>query len=110
MKDQGLIVIFVTAPSRESAVSLAGTIIDSQLAACVNILPEITSVYNWKGKREQSEEVLLLVKSRAELFPELETLISSNHPYEVPEILAIPSTAVAEPYARWLRDETKLKQ
>lgn len=109
MKKQRLLIIFVTAPTKDSALSLAKALLDTQLVACVNILPEITSVYNWKGAREESSEVLLLIKSREELFPELEKLIRTNHPYEVPEIVAVDVAAVSEPYAEWVCAETTKK-
>jgi len=102
-----LIVTLVTVPSEEIAQGLAEKLLDSRLAACVNILPQITSVYTWEGKRERSSELLLLIKSPARLFSELEAFVKENHPYEVPEILAIPATKVSADYAAWLIGQTK---
>jgi periplasmic divalent cation tolerance protein len=106
IKEQDLIVVLVTAPSKEAAETLAGALVGAKEAACVNIVPGITSIYNWKGRRESSEEVLLVIKSRRELFAALEKTVRANHPYEVPEIVAIPASRVSEAYLNWVAGET----
>jgi len=83
---------------------LAGGLVEQRHAACVSILPGLTSVYAWKGQIESAEESLLLIKTRLANFPELERFIKELHPYEVPEILAIPVQAGSADYLAWLRE------
>ena len=107
MKQEELIIVLVTAPSRDAAEVLADALVGSKQAACVNIVPGITSIYNWKGQRESSEELLLVIKTRSELFSEVETTVRATHPYEVPEIIAFPASRVAESYLQWVAAETR---
>ena len=102
------IVVFITTPNREEAARLADMLVGSRLAACVQILPEIESVYRWKGKIEREAEVLLLAKSTSEKFDELDRQVRAIHSYETPEILAVPSEAISEPYGKWLADSVSL--
>jgi periplasmic divalent cation tolerance protein len=83
---------------------LAGGLVEQRHAACVSILPGLTSVYAWKGQIESAEESLLLIKTRLANFSELERFIKQRHPYEVPEILAIPVQAGSADYLAWLRE------
>ena len=85
--DDFFLVALVTAPSAETARSIADRLVGERLAACVNIVPGITSVYRWQGKINEDNEVLLIVKTRRGCQDRLETLVRSIHPYEVPEIL-----------------------
>jgi periplasmic divalent cation tolerance protein len=96
------IVVFMTAPNREEAARLADMLVGSRLAACVQILPEMESVYRWQGKVERESEILLLAKSTTERFEELERQVRAIHSYETPEILAIPATAVSGAYLKWI--------
>ncbi|HUQ32317.1 MAG TPA: divalent-cation tolerance protein CutA [Pyrinomonadaceae bacterium] len=96
------IMVLMTAGSREEAARLADVLVGARLAACVQILPEIESVYHWQGKVERAPEVLLLAKTTLSNFNELESLVSSLHSYETPEIIALPITAVSAPYLEWL--------
>jgi periplasmic divalent cation tolerance protein len=96
------IVIFMTTGSSEEAARLADMLVGARLAACVQILPEIESVYRWEGKIERQGEVLLLAKSTRDKFEELERQVRALHSYETPEILAVPAVAVSEPYLKWL--------
>jgi periplasmic divalent cation tolerance protein len=96
------IMVLMTAGSREEAVRLADVLVVARLAACVQILPEIESVYHWQGKVERSPEVLLLAKTTLQNFTELEAMVRSLHSYETPEIIALPITAVSAPYLEWL--------
>jgi len=77
-------------------------LVERGLAACVNILPGVESVYRWQGKIERDDEILLLIKSDTAHFSALEDTISNLHPYEVPEILAVPVEAGHQPYLEWI--------
>src|SRR5437763_13488650 len=96
------IVVLMTAGSREEAARLADIIVTARLAACVQILPEIESVYHWKGTVERAPEILLLAKTTKENFTALESAVRALHSYETPEIIALPITAVSAPYLEWL--------
>lgn len=101
----GAIVVFTTLPSEDESRRLARHLVESRLAACVQILPPQTSIYRWQGTVEESTERLLLIKTTAPLYPSLERAIRDHHPYEVPEILALPVLAAAPDYLDWLRGE-----
>ena len=96
------IVVFITAPNKGEASRLADLLVERNLAACVQILPAMLSVYRWQGKIERQEEVLLIAKTFIEKFAELEREVRAVHSYETPEIVAVPLTAVSEPYRQWL--------
>jgi periplasmic divalent cation tolerance protein len=96
------IMVLMTAGSREEAARLADVLVGARLAACVQILPEIESVYHWQGKVERAPEVLLLAKTTLPNFHELESLVRSLHSYETPEIIALPITTGSIPYLEWL--------
>lgn len=92
----------MTAASNEEAARLADMLVESRLAACVQILPQIESVYRWKGNIEHSSEVLLIAKSELSKFDELEQRVRAIHSYDAPEIVAVPTVAVSSPYLEWL--------
>lgn len=96
------IAVFITAANGEEAARLAEMLVDGRLAACVQILPEIESVYRWKGKVERQREVLLIAKTTASRFEELEREVRAIHSYETPEIVALPIVAGSAPYLQWL--------
>lgn len=98
---------FVTAPSREKADALAEGLVKARLAACVNIVPGISSVYWWKEKIERSEELLLIIKTRIDLMPELCDFVRKNHPNAVPEVLAFSIAEGYGPYLNWLGANTR---
>ena len=98
------IVVFMTAANGEEAARLADMLVGARLAACVQILPEIESVYRWKGAIQRESEVLLLAKSTSDKFEELEREVRAIHSYETPEIVALPARAISEPYLRWLNE------
>lgn len=98
------IVVLVTAASGEEASRLAAMMVSSRLAACVQILPAIESVFRWQEKIERQSEVLLLVKTDKAKFEALEREVSVLHSYETPEIIALPIVAGSSPYLRWLTD------
>lgn len=97
------IAVFMTAANREEAERLAQMLVEKRLAACVQILPEMESVYRWQGKVERQSEVLLIAKTTAARFEELEKEARIVHSYETPEIVAFPLTAVSNPYLEWLK-------
>nr|AAP58557.1 conserved hypothetical protein [uncultured Acidobacteriota bacterium] len=104
------IVVFITAPNYEEASRLANLLVDERLAACVQILPQMESVYRWQGKIEKQKEFLLIVKSVVEKFDELEKRIREAHSYDTPEIVAFPISLGSQPYLEWLitsLDESK---
>jgi len=92
----------MTAANGEEAARLADMLVGSHLAACVQILPEIESVYRWQGKIERQQEILLLAKSTSDKFDELEREVRALHSYETPEIVAVSLTDVSKPYLKWL--------
>ena len=105
MDDHKHIIVFCTCPDRESGKAIADALVGEKLAACVNILPGIESIYTWKGEICRDAEILLIIKTRAELFPELKDRIISLHSYEVPEIIALPILQGSPEYLKWI-DET----
>jgi len=98
------IVVQTTLGSREAAEALAQSLVERQLAACVQIVGPITSIYRWKDKLEKSEEWLCLIKSRRSAHDKLKTAIRELHPYEVPEILIHPAECGSRGYLRWLQE------
>src|SRR5690554_4289652 len=99
------VVVLVAVPSQEDGARIARILIEKRLAACVQALP-ITSTYRWEEKIETAGEVLLLAKTRAGIFPALQAAIVELHPYDVPEIVSLPTDAVHGPYREWLMAET----
>jgi periplasmic divalent cation tolerance protein len=96
------IVVLMTAGNREEAKRIAALLVDGGLAACVQILPGIESVYRWQGETQTDQEVLLLAKTMRNKFDELVGKVTAIHSYETPEIIALPIIAAAEPYLKWL--------
>ena len=100
------VVVLITAPNEDDAAKMANDLVVSGLAACVNIIRNIRSIYRWQGKIEDEGEVLMLVKTRKERFKDLEKRVRELHPYTVPEIIALPIIEGFEGYLGWLREET----
>ena len=100
------IVVLITAAHREEAVRLAEMLVGAHLAACVQILPEMESVYRWQGKIERQPEILLIAKTTRAKFHELEREIRALHSYDTPEIVALPIVAGSQPYLDWLSAES----
>ena len=96
--------VLSTVPDIKKARRLAGLLVSKRLAACVQILPGLESHYLWKGKKEASKEVLLLIKTKSFVYKQLEKTILKNHPYEVPEIVCLPITKGSKPYLDWIED------
>jgi periplasmic divalent cation tolerance protein len=98
-------VVLVTAPDLASARTLARGLVERRLAACVNLMPGLESIYRWKGAVESSNEVLLLVKTAAGRLAALEAYLEAEHPYEVPECIALQPARVERAYLDWLLAE-----
>lgn len=101
--------ILNTCPDFASAEQLARQIIENNLAACVNILPNLTSVYRWQGEIETAQEHLLLIKAPSEQYAAIEHFLSAHHPYDVPEIIAFSIENGLPDYLQWLTSCTSLK-
>jgi len=99
------LVVFVTVGSPEEGERLATALVEERLAACVNRIRSVQSTYRWQGKVEQSEEELLLIKTRSNLFESLKQRVREIHSYSVPEVLALPITEGSEDYLKWLEEE-----
>jgi periplasmic divalent cation tolerance protein len=97
-----MLVVLTTVPNAEEGETLARVMVEAKLAACVQILPQMTSVYVWEGEVQTESEHLLLIKTTAEKYPDLEAYITENHSYTVPEVVAIGAENVSEPYRKWL--------
>ena len=97
-------VVFVTAPDLAVARRLARELVGGRIAACVNLVEGLTSIYRWKGAVEEEREVLLVVKTSAKRVPALEAHLARHHPYEVPECVALEPASVAPAYLAWLLD------
>ena len=102
-------VVLVTAPSPEVATTLGRTLVDERLAACVNVVPGVTSIYRWQGRREEAEECLLVIKTEAARYAALERRVLELHPYSVPEILALPVDTGAPAYVEWLMESVTVE-
>ena len=95
-------VILVTAPSAEEAESLATLLLERRLIACANLIPGVTSLFWWESRLDRAEEVLLLMKTRRDLVPQLTQAVVEAHSYEVCEVLALPVIAGSEAYLKWI--------
>ncbi len=95
------VVVFCTCPAGEE---LAKSLVEQQLAACVNILPQVQSIYRWEGVIAQEQEQLLIIKTTLRAYPALEQAIRAQHPYAVPEIIALPVTQGYAPYLAWITE------
>jgi|SRR6185436_3145629 len=98
------IVVFMTTANADEARRIADRLVEAQLAACVQILPEIVSVYRWRNEVQRESEVLVLAKTTAARFEELEREVRAIHSYETPEIVGVPITRISAPYRDWLMD------
>ena len=99
--------VLTTVEQKADAEKIVKSLLEKHLAACAQIIGPMTSYFHWQGKLDSAREYLCLIKSREDLFPELEAVIKSMHPYEVPEILASPITKGGKDYMNWLAAELK---
>jgi periplasmic divalent cation tolerance protein len=103
----GFRLVFCTFPDAASARQIGTALVEKQLAACVNLIPGVESVYRWQGKVDSASEVLAVFKTSAAVLPAFERELAKLHPYEVPEIIAVEPAAVAESYGAWLLDSVQ---
>ena len=99
-----MLIVFTTVPNAAEAESLAEAIVQARLAACVQIMPQMLSVYEWEGKLEKEPEILLIIKTAPHRYDELEAFIKANHSYSVPEITAIDAARGSAEYLCWMID------
>ncbi len=100
------VIVLVTCPDEKTAEGLSDAILNRRLAACVNTVSGMTSKYWWKGKLEKNREHLMIIKTVESRLEELEKTVKENHPYEVPEFIALPVTSGSKDYLGWLKKET----
>ena len=100
------LLVITNCPDEESANAIALAVVEARLAACVNILARVQSVYRWRGAVESATEIPLLIKATAANYPALEKLIAERHPYDVPEIIALPIAQGLPAYLNWVAEET----
>jgi periplasmic divalent cation tolerance protein len=101
------IVVLTTCKSDNQAELIARHLVDKRLAACVNILPAVRSIYRWEGNVEEATEVMLLIKTRSDLFADLQAAVTELHSYEVPELIALPIVEGSNAYLAWLNGELR---
>jgi periplasmic divalent cation tolerance protein len=106
MNESEMLLVLTNLPDRDAAMRVAGALIESRAAACVNVLGGCSSIYRWQGKIEAATEVPLLIKTTRAAYPALEAVLRAAHPYELPEIIAVPVCAGLPAYLRWVAEET----
>ena len=99
-------VVLITVPSGEEAQKIKSALLDQRKAACVNIIAGVSSYFWWRGKIDHADELLLIIKTRLSLVPEIVDAVKRHHSYTVPEIIALPVVAGNDDYLRWIGDET----
>lgn len=97
-------VVLCTCSDEDEARRIARELVEARLAACVNILPTVESIYRWQGQVEEARETLLFIKTTAERIPELQQRIIHLHSYEMPEIIALPVSAGSDKYLAWIKE------
>lgn len=101
------VVIFITASSREEADKISGVLLNKKLAACVNIVADVDSLFWWKAKIDRAREVLLVVKSKKAKLAKIIEAVKSNHSYDTPEIIALPIIGGYKPYLDWINESVR---
>lgn len=107
MPDADIQIVFITAPDAAQGQAIAEALVRERLAACVNLISGVESVYRWEGQVQKDAEVLLVVKTRQDRCKALEERVLELHPYDVPEVLAIPVTSGSAPYLNWVAEESR---
>lgn len=107
IKDAPFLLVLSTCPDAASAKNIAEALIDARLAACANIIADVNSIFSWAGKTDTALEQLLIIKTRAACYPALEQRITALHPYELPEIIAVPVYAGSSAYLDWISNNTR---
>jgi len=103
----GVLVVCITCPTRKVGQAIGHALVEDRLAACVNIVPGLTSIYRWEGKLCKDAEVLLIIKTRRAKLRSLIERVKNLHPYSVPEIIALPVAAGSAPYLSWVQASTR---
>lgn len=101
-----ILLVITNCPDETSANAIALAVVEAGLAACVNILPRVQSIYRWQGAVESASEIPLLIKTTADNYPALENAIRAEHPYDIPEIIALPVERGLPAYLNWVAAET----
>lgn len=101
------IVIYCTVPNRKEGQEIARALVENELAACVNIIDKVESVFSWNGELTEEKEALLIIKTRRDLFTKINHTIQKLHSYNVPEVIAIPIIEADETYLKWISHETR---
>lgn len=107
MSDGRILVVLCTFPEVSQARQIGTALVEKQLAACANLVPAVESIFRWEGEVSREAEVLAVFKTTAARFGEFERELVARHPYDVPEVLALPVTAGCEAYLKWVEDETQ---
>jgi periplasmic divalent cation tolerance protein len=100
------VIVLITASSKEEAVNIGRALVDEHLGACVNVVPEVFSLFFWEGKTQNAREALLIVKSRLSLLDKIIARVKSLHSYSVPEVIALPIIAGSQEYLDWVKAST----
>ena len=100
------VIVMVTCPDEDTAERISEIILRERLAACVNTMPGVTSRYWWNARIEKADEVLMLIKTREALLQRIEKAVRDNHPYDVPEVIAVPIGSGSPEYLNWIDSET----
>ena len=100
------IIVFITTSSKEEAARIGTALVDEHIAACTNIVPEVSSLFFWEGKTQVAKEALMIVKSRQALLDRIISRVKELHSYTVPEVIALPVIGGSPEYLRWLREST----
>lgn len=100
-------VVYVTCPSRRSAERISAALVEERLAACANIIDEVTSVFHWEGRIDTDPESLLVIKTRVDRFAALERRVRELHDYDVPEVIAMPIIAGSASYLEWIDENVE---
>jgi periplasmic divalent cation tolerance protein len=103
------VVVLLTGPTAEALQAIGGSLVKERLAACVNVLPGVKSIYRWEGAVEESDEALAIVKTTVARLPGLEARVGELHPYELPEILAIEPDGGSIAYLNWIRESVTIR-
>ncbi|MGI8961964.1 MAG: divalent-cation tolerance protein CutA [Bryobacteraceae bacterium] len=101
----GAVIIFCSCGTQDEALIIADSLVEARLAACVNVLPSVQSIYRWQGKVETAQEVLLIIKTTQQRFPAVRDRITQLHAYDTPEIIAMPVIDGSDKYLAWLREQ-----
>ena len=104
---EDILIVFITVPSQEEGERIGANLVESRLAACVNVIPQVSSIFRWQGKIEKENELLLVIKTTRDRMDELTSKIKELHSYDVPEILAVPVFAGSKDYIDWVQQETR---